>query len=850
METNRRNMGQIEKLLSQKELAEIYRLQKSGDYSLLQKNQLNLRGFLVDTYEKNWQKFSTENPDIKPIFDLKNPKSHEVKITKEIADKYNLLSHLKEFDQRSENSTAGIRAFYDILHSENPSMMYNDVFLALLIDAEAEFLSQIQIEIGGRIKKIEDDDPGFVELISNLEKYWGKEKISIVEAIFEMKIPEIIKFLKNNAVKLVGGEVRAHTEKFVGMEARILAEKGVMVITAEKFTDSVPIFMHSFLTFILGVTGTTNYTPSHSPNYLFGRKVIAFGGGQLLPDKYENYRRILRNNIENKIIGGDGHIIKLSSDDNPNIKRSLTYERMVKLYSSILNITLEDIEKINQATNVGHRIKLNCLNGSTWKTFGPLLDELKINKDVFDLVYENEDPFFETGYVVTQQKDEKGYISYNVDHLGTDVSMSRVATTVPYSFFLQGEPVGRKVYECDADSDRFCVKQIVENSEENLKLISDFSLDYYKLDDNKVLVALSPNKSFLLLDIADYERMKSAGTWDEYWSLYIITYVSTKAWPEFAAQVSGMVKLMTRVGFKNLTEIQQTVESWYYTQKDKEKISFEDQLGLPVEIDRSRKLRIHCKEEESGGRVAGTSRDCRSILGDIILAMPEKSDPDSVLSELVLSSTLFLENRNAMTGNYRYLEMLRSAFEKYQLISKVDVRLDIMHGDQGSIAMMPYKQQQEALEMASEAKANFNNFFFSIGKAVRDEKMTIEEVSEIMTRVLPDFKSTWRCIDSITLSEEPLAGGRTRPEGVPMTFKKIGDNIPLITEFDFRPSGTDPLKSKIYIDAENLKASDRKLIEDQFNNLTKYDLFAILDEFKIISISPRLNIADKLEKIS
>ncbi len=841
-------MEESEKLLTQKELAEIYQLQKAGDYSLLQKNQQNLRRLLIKAYEKNWENFSTENPEISIVFDMENPAAQEIIVTKELAERYNLLSHLKEFDHRSENSTAGIRAFYDILHSENPSMMYNDLFLALIIDAEAEFLIEIQNEIGEKILDIEKLDPGFSNLITDLNKYWGNDNLRIIEEIYQMEIEEILEFLKTHVIKLVGGEVRAHTNKFVELEARIFAERNITVITMKDYSDSIPIFMHSFMTFLFGATGATNYTPSHSPNYLFGRKVIAFGGGQLLPDKYENYRKILRRNIEETIIKNGQYSIKISAANNINIKQTLTYERIVKLYKSILNVTDDDVEKINKATKAGHKIKLNCLNGSMWETFSPLLDELKIDKNVFDLVFETEDPFFETGYVVTEQKNENGKITYSVDHLGTDVSMSRVATTIPYSSFLQGEPVGRKIYECDADSDRFCVKQVVENSEENHSLINSFTLDSYKLDEERILVALSPNKSFLLLDIADYERIKAAGSWDNYWSLYVITYVSTKAWPEFAAQIPGMIKLMTRVGFKNLTEVQQTVENWYYNQVNKDKFSFEDQLGNAVEINRNRKLRIHCKEEESGGRVAGTSRDCRSILGDITLAMPEKSDPDSVLSELVLSSTLFLENENTMAGKYRYLEMLRSVFEKYRLVSRVDVRLDIMHGDQGAIAMMPYQQQQQSLKESSDVKTNFNNFFFSIGKAVKDGEIAIEKVGEIMTRILPDLIDTWKCIESITLSEEPLAGGRTRPEGVPITFKKILDYVPMVTELDFRPSGTDPLKSKIYIDAEKLSPNDKKLIENKFNDLANYDLFAILDEFGVKSISPRLNIADKLKK--
>lgn len=834
-------MGQIKtkgEILGQEELKAIFEAGKNKNWDVVQDNQLNLKATLVQSYEDNWQKYIKDHTFVKAVFDVDDDDSQEVLITKEMAEQYNLAGHLKEFDKKSDNSTAGIRAFYDILHSENPSMMYNDLFLALIIDAEAQFMEEVHEEIRTRLNKIEENDPGFVNFIADLKKKMRSADIKIIEEIYGKPLGEIIPFCRDNIVKLVGGEVRAHTAKFVELEARILAEKGVTVITATNYDDSIPIYMHSFLVFVLGATGATNYTPSHSSNYLFGRKVLAVGGGQLLPDKYENYRRILRKIIDEDILNGSGYKLKISKSDNANIKRTLTYKRMVGLYKPVLNVTKDDIETINKATESGHRIALNCLNGSTWKTLSPLLDELEINKEVFELIYANEDPFFDVGYIVVEEKTAEG-LKYGIDHLGTDVSMTKIGCTIPYKKLLEKSPVGRKLYECDADSDRYCVKQVIENSETNKALIKTFALDNYVLDNERILVALSPNKMFLLLDVADYERMRDQGTWDKYYSLYLITYVSTRAWAEFGDAVPGMKKAVARVGFKNLTELQQLVENWYFEQPDKVEFEFNDQIGNKIKIDRSREIRIHCKEEESGGRVAGMNNDCFSILGDKTLAMPEKSDPDSLLSELILSSNLYLKTNGKMIGEYRLLEMMNGVFNRYNLKSKIDSRIDIMHGDQGSIALMPYKEQQQALEAAGELKSNFNNFFFSLGKAVREGKTSLENVSEIMLKILPQFKDTWMCLDSMTLCNEPLSGGRTRPEGVPMTFKEKVGARPMVTELDFRPSGTDPLKSKIYIDAEVLESFDREMIESEFSRLTEYNLWSVLEKYEIESVAPR-----------
>lgn len=836
------------KILDQGDLQKIYKAQEKGDWKYVQGKQADLKESLVDKYKKNWDEFHASNPDIKPVFNLTNKASQVIKINREMALNYNLEGHLAEFDKKSDASTAGIRAFYDILHSENPSMMYNDLFLSLLIDAEAQFLPDVHKEIKNKIENIKKTYGPIEKFVADLEKKMSASDIRIVEEIYQMPLLDLIGYLETNMVKLVGGEVRAHTAKFVELESRILAARGVTVLAAPDYGNSIPIYMHSFLSFVLGATGATNYTPSHSPNYLFGRKVLAIGGGQLLPDKYEIYRQTLREIIKKKIMMGDGYQVRISEADDSHILRTLTYERMTGLYSSILNTTEADVKTINAATAKGHRIVMNGLNGSTWKTLLPILKHLKIDKEVFELIYIEEDPFFDIGFIVTKDKNSQGEEYYGIDHLGTDVSMTKVAKTIPYDKLLATTPIGTLLYECDADSDRFCAKQVVEANEENYQMAKEYGVDHYELDEKRMLIALSPNKMFLLLDIADYERMKEHGVWDDYYSMYIVTYVSTRAWPEFADAVPNMKKVITRVGYKNLTEMQQEIEKWYFHQPEEKTFKFTDQVGNEVFLDRDKKIRVHCKSEESGGRVAGMDRDCFNLLGEKTLAMPEKSDPDSLLSELTTSSKIFL--KDSTDSEYRLLNRLAKAYGKYKLKSKIDARFDLMHGDQGAIALMPYKKQQEALKYAAFLKSNFNNFFFSLGKAVKENKTDINRVIEILVKTIPALRETWLCLKSITLCEEPLSGGRSRPEGVPMVFADKNGHHPMVTEIDFRPSGTDPLKSKIYIDAEQINTEDKDFLEREFMKLTEYNLFEVLSESGVESIEPEPDFSNSLRHLN
>lgn len=218
------------------------------------------------------------------------------------------------------------------------------------------------------------------------------------------------------------------------------------------------------------------------------------------------------------------------------------------------------------------------------------------------------------------------------------------------------------------------------------------------------------------------------------------------------------------------------------------------------------------------------------------MAMPEKSAADSLISELIYSSKLYLED----SENYLVINSLDSFFKKYKLSSKIDFRLDILHGlPQGVIAQMDYDKQRTEMKKAIAIKENFNNFFFSVANAVREKQLTKAKASAIFSKVMPFYKDTWKCLDRIILTEELLAKGKKRPEGVMMEFKEMNGYVPVVSEFDFRPSGTDPLKSKVYGDAFFMDSSEIKKIKNAFEKLACQDLYQVLENYKIKAIIKR-----------
>ena len=912
--------------LDQAELAKLYAAQKAGEWNAIQGSGLALSATLVADYQKRWQEklaqIKESHPGFAAPFNAANPDAQSLEVTPGLAELFNILwdmmgdvpaGHLKELFEKSDNSTAGIRAYFDILNNENPSNMYNDFMYALLCVAEAEFLKEVHAkEIKAKIPN--PSTKGFKELIQKLEANLDQGEIDIIKQIYGMEdksLADVVAFIRENPVKLVGGEVRKNSSKLIEIETRIMAANGITVITPSRrlddngnpVYDSSTICMFSFLTYKLGACGATFLTPSHSACYVLGRKALGPSGQQLLPDTYEKYRNIIKRIVKNDIFGeGKSPVWEMAPADDLHIKNTLTYDRASKLYSRISNLTEADVALINKATEKDHRIKLNNLNGATWKTLLPILKEKGIDPRVFDdpegnheVMWEQENGLFSAGYyvmkitetyeentdgtiTVTQKTDGKiskktvlakgSKISepstvYKVGHLGIDTTMKKVVNTIPYPEELKGLPIGTKVYEADPDSDRFVVKQIMPKTEQVIALLDKYGIEYYDLGENRILAAPSPNKIFLALDIMDYERMKADGSWDDYISLYFITYVSTRAWQEFAAKV-GLTSILCRVGFKNLNEAEAIIKDWYernvdYQEMSKnkdileisdEKLVIKDQLGNDVTIKRYKdeagqreriefKLRTHSKEEESGGRVAGLNKPSYNVLGQTAISMPEKAVPDALMSELFASSKAFLSSdgkkANSRGGEYVIVNFLDSRFKKYDMKSKIDGRFDILHGDEGAIAQMNTAQEKSrAMDIAGANKTNFNNFFFSIGRAVRDSEISLDKAKEMLKKVMPKYSATWDAIEGITQTEEPLSGGRTRPEGVPIIISFAGeDSAALVLEFDFRPSGTDPLKSKIYFDATELSPEERDEAEQYFNALTSYDLYAVLERYGI-----------------
>src|ERR1051325_9286709 len=82
----------------------------------------------------------------------------------------------------------------------------------------------------------------------------------------------------------VGGEVRAHTQTFIQVAARVYAAQGYTVHLRRDVSTS-PIWYSSFAVFHEEYEGGDNFTASHSPYFKLGWKVLDQDGKELLEEE-------------------------------------------------------------------------------------------------------------------------------------------------------------------------------------------------------------------------------------------------------------------------------------------------------------------------------------------------------------------------------------------------------------------------------------------------------------------------------------------------------------------------------------------------------------------------------------
>jgi len=740
------------------------------------------RRSLADWEARNW------NLRDSPPFRLDLEEAQEVHLTPELARKIGLRAQVEAFAAEAKVSTAGVRENQNVLCPWDHRYRINEYILALMSESLSRLVRELHQE---RVAALPQADPGQVA------ERLGPVGVEVIEEIFGMSLAEAMRFARQNPIRIVGGEVRANTPRFVALASRIYAARGLHVfLTGDRADrDTSTIFLWSFLTYMLGLSGGDYYTSSHGAPQKQSDKILGPDGSQYLPPQYarivDHMEDILRE------IETTGYTIRLAAQDDPHLHRSLTYPRMGRLYADYLRkgpASEQALDLIRRAVDRGLRLKLDFFGGAGYRTLRPVLDELGITQ-AFEggFMRTEEDPFFhDIGFRVARKKTGEGF---EVVHDSVDASLPQVVRSAGYDVLLKDAPLGQTLFNVDPDSDRFVAGQVVPAAElENLQRLGIASLP---LTRDRLLAIFSPNQFFLMLAENDRIQMVDEGTWGDYSNFDVHTYVSALAWDEWA-ETHGIPVVRTPVGFKEIAAIERQVEAAMALHPG-QPIQVGDELGNRITL--GRRPKIHHAGEESGGKIGGPRQPIYNLLGQSILAMREKSSGEACISAVALMARLHLESLEPGQGERIYLHRnLEDLFQQSGIRHPMEFRGDKVHYNE---AIFDPEELARAKAAGIEEKDRFNNYFRTLALAMRDASrttvgrpLTLDEVRGVLIEAMPGMSADWKRLERVDVWSD----------GLQLWFAPGGS----LRDLCLRPSGTDA-KSKVYLDG-----TDKAALEDLF----------------------------------
>lgn len=715
-----------------------------------------------------------------PPFPIESPAAGEFKITPDIAKAIGLRAQVDAFAKEAKVSTAGVRENQNVTCPWDHRYRINEYMLALM----AEALSNIVPELhAAHIASLPVHTP------EEVSAHLGAQGVRTIEEIFEMPLAQAMDFVRKNPVRIVGGETRSNTPRFVGLVSRIYAARGLHVFLTESAdnTDTSTIFMWSFMTYMLGLSGGDYYTSSHGAPQKQSDKILGPDGSQYLPPEYSKIVEQMYKILE-KCESEEGYTIKLAPADDALLHHTLTYDRMCGLYADYLRkgpASPKTLAMIGEAVEKGMRLKLDFFGGAGYKTIKPILEKLGIVK-AFEggFIRTEEDPFFHNiGFRVAKKKNSD---EYEVVHDSVDASMAIVVKSANYGEILKDAPLGQIVFNVDPDSDRFVAGQIVPESKQ--EALTAAGITSIKVADGRVFALFSPNQFFLMLAENDRVSMEDDGSWKDYSNFDIHTYVSALAWDEWA-ESHNIPVVRTPVGFKEIAAIERSVEKEMQEHPGQE-VSVRDELGNTVKI--GSKPKVHHAGEESGGKIGGPREPICNILGQSVIAMREKSSGEACISAVALIARLYLKAQESGRIEDMFLNRhLSSLFASSGIANKMEFRGDKIHYNE---AIFDPEELAKAKAAGIAEKDRFNNYFRRLALAMHDGSLTksgtpltLDQVKAVLSEAIPAMKDEWASLERIDVWSD----------GLQLWFAGMK-----VRDICLRPSGTDA-KSKVYFDGSD-----------------------------------------------
>ena len=566
--------------------------------------------------------------------------------------------------------------------------------------------------------------------------------------------------------KIAGCEVRYNSRKYVELISRIQAAQGIQTLIPKHYAP-IPIWMISFLIFVLDLDGGEHVTSSHSVSTKTATKDLNNQGSQYLAEE----SLLFVNKIEEilKTAEIEGYSIQLSAPTDENIDFNLLHELDggVSLYVDYLRRGVASDANLDLIREVKPPIVIDCVGGCMYQTMRRIFEHLKV-ADSLKWLHVDADPlYYNIGKLDHNPKSgEKEFFD-----LGCDFSILEVVMTANYEKKLKNEPIGTIIEVTDPDGDRLIVCEI-ENSDSKYRL-ERIGIEYLDLDNDRILSIYTPNQSFLMNMDFYANQLKTIGVWEVHPRFIIKTTPSAIAWDEWAHR-KGVKVVNVPVGFKEIASIMKKVEKQLSDSPDAP-VVVQDVYGEPINL--GVQPRLLFAGEESGGMITGPEELIRSRNGRTAIAMREKSAGESMV--LVAALAAHCKAKGINLSDY-----LETIYTENSIIGRFDIREDVVYYNESEPD--PVKLKQAKLD--GEAQRDKNDLFF-LGLAISTHEKQIA-LSQVRT-ILED---TFPSLDFSDLEDVRFVGDGTY-------FKFRGKFV------EIRKSGTDA-KTKAYAsgsDKENCR---------------------------------------------
>lgn len=615
------------------------------------------------------EKNTPEEIKEKPIIDLDKKGEIKLTITKDLVEKWGLEAWLKNYQKEAEHSTGGIRGPQNVLYYWDTRFPLNQIGVTLATLGKTLVL---------------------------------KDQI------------------KNKEInKMVSGEVRYNTRKYIELISRIHAAYGIH--THQPFNNELTaVWMVSFLIFMLDYDGGEYITSSHAISSKIATKDLDNQGSQFVPEMSMKFIAKIKKIIKKAKESPEGYTIKIAPKNTSLITQDFDGIDMYIDYLKNGVATEANLNLIRSAIKNDFKLMYEAVGGCMYKTMTPILKKLGIF-EAFEWNNKKEDPFFH-GIGKTKRINPKTGQEQFFD-LSCDACLFEIVQTMNYENILKTKPVGYVVLITDPDGDRLVIGQVEPASK--AQLLDDLGINYIKINAEKIFAVYHPTFCFLMIMDFHMKQMKKAGIWKSHPRFIITTTPSTRSWDEWAKH-QGIKILTTPVGFKEIAYMIRKVEKQLFSDP-KNDVVIDDVWKKGVNIGADPRLVF--TGEESGGMTCGPENIIESKGGRQAIAMREKSAGEASIIATALAAYLF--NKKQPMSDY-----LQEIFKENNIVYKYYYRADITYYNESE--PNPVKLLKEKAD--GEIKRDkIDLFCLGLALSLKESKITIGQAKEILSEAVPDL---------------------------------------------------------------------------------------------------------------